>query len=167
MIVVVSDLKDSSQVIDAVMTNEPLVVATLDAYHADVEQACAQRGGEFVKFMGDGAIAFFQDDQGTDALDYARQLIRLGRRFAGMVAGTNYIIPTGTRVGIATGSVIRTARDVIGDVINLAARLETAAETDTIVLDHETAKSLGSLNADPVTVEAKGQRHPIRAYRTR
>jgi len=97
-------------------------------------------------------------------------------------AELNAVISTGTRVGIASGDIwpINIGRSVIevallGDTINLAARLEKNCLVDKLLIDNRTHTSgqrhdpvfMSSLKLQQIivsTADAKGQAFPIRAW---
>jgi class 3 adenylate cyclase len=79
------------------------------------------------------------------------------------------------RVGVSSGEVhigvVGAARGhrkhgVVGDVVNLAARLEAAAPVGGVLIAEETFRSLGSRAVvEPVPpLEVKGKRDPVTAY---
>ena len=82
------------------------------------------------------------------------------------------------RIGIATGLVVvgdlmgaGAAREqaAVGETPNLAARLQSVAEPDSVVIATSTRRLTGSLfeYEDLGTVEAKGFAKPVRAWRVR
>jgi adenylate cyclase len=77
-----------------------------------------------VKLIGDGAM-FVADD----ALSICEYSLELVERFAG-----DATLPE-LRVGLSAGSVVSAGGDFYGDVVNLAARLLTAAKPSTVVAD--------------------------------
>jgi Adenylate and Guanylate cyclase catalytic domain len=80
-----------------------------------------------------------------------------------------------TRIGIATGLVVvgdligsgeAQERGIVGETPNLAARLQSIAEPNTVVLAEDTRRLLGSLFElqDLGAKELKGIAEPVRAY---
>ena len=54
---------------------------------------------------------------------------------------------------------------VVGDTVNLAARLESAAPVGAVVIGEETFRRLGSAEVEPLPeLQVKGKREPVRAY---
>jgi adenylate cyclase len=112
------------------------LVAHLGEYLAAVSQVVADSGGTVDKFLGDGVMAFWGAPAPTadHAADACRAAVRCRDRLAelrpGWVAAGRP--PFHTRFGIHTGEVTvgnigsptRMNYTVIGDAVNLAARLE-------------------------------------------
>jgi class 3 adenylate cyclase/tetratricopeptide (TPR) repeat protein len=145
---------------------------------ARLAEAVALYGGTIDKFMGDAIMALFgapvahEDDPVRavhaalamhQAVSALRQLDREGNE-----------LELRLRIGINSGQVIAGVRDVgghreysvFGDVVNTAARLQTAAEPGGILLGEETAQQAGSV-FDVVAVEPltlKGKAQPVPAY---
>jgi len=118
-------------------------------------------GGTVEKFVGDAVMAVFGvptalEDHAERALHGALAIQRrLEELFAGRFA---------MRVGVNTGEiVVGHAREassfVSGDAVNVAARLEQAAEPGQVLVGERTvAAVMGAFEfADPVLVEAKGK----------
>jgi adenylate cyclase len=146
-------------------------------YFALVSAVVRTGGGVVEKYVGDAVMAVFGADEG-DGLDTAAaagvragmgvQNALRGRRLAGR-------FPVRTRVGLATGDVIidRTAaRDggygmVSGRVVSTAARLQTYAPHDTVVVDEHTRRVTDELIAyqelPPVAVAGKA--YPLDLWR--
>jgi ABC-type oligopeptide transport system substrate-binding subunit len=80
----------------------------------------------------------------------------------------------GVRVGAATGSVVvgeigagqRVEYAAFGDTVNLAARLQSAAEPGSVLVDDSTHRALEQLFAwnVPLELELKGKAEPVRAW---
>ena len=135
--------------------------------------------GTIDKYMGDGLMALFGAPVAHEndperairaALEMHTVLQPLQKRFK-----QEYGLDLQTRVGINTGRVIagQVGSDlhmeytVIGDTVNLASRLETAAEPGTVLVSFETHQRTRPLfryeTLPPFMV--KGKPHPIRAFR--
>jgi class 3 adenylate cyclase len=128
-----------------------------DAMAAEIERA----GGTLEKFAGDAVMAAFgapaaQEDHAERALHSALSMQRrLAELFDGRLA---------LRVGVNTGEVVvgrprEGSSFVTGDAVNVAARLEQAAEPGEIVVGERTvAAARGAFEfKDPSTVDAKGK----------
>jgi class 3 adenylate cyclase len=128
-----------------------------DAMAAEVEAA----GGTVEKFIGDAVMAAFgapvaQEDHAERALHAA---LAMQRRLA-EIFGENLSL----RIGVNTGEVVLgRAREgssfVTGDTVNVAARLEQAADPGAVLVGERTAHAVrGAFEfAAPTTVEAKGK----------
>jgi class 3 adenylate cyclase/tetratricopeptide (TPR) repeat protein len=128
-----------------------------DAMAAEVEAA----GGTVEKFVGDAVMAAFgapraQEDHAERALHGA---LAMRRRLAELFGGALAL-----RIGVNTGEVVvgrprEGSSFVTGDAVNVAARLEQAAEPDMILVGDRTfAAARGAFEfGEAATVEAKGK----------
>jgi class 3 adenylate cyclase len=148
---------------------------------AAFQQACASTIARFdgflAKYMGDGVLAYFgypqaHEDEASRAVRAGLALVEEVTRLA-LPAGLN---PLHARVGIATGLVIvgdligagsAQEQSVAGETPNLAARLQTLAPPDGVVIAPSTRRLLGrEFNlADLGPQELKGFAAPISAWR--
>lgn len=132
--------------------------------------------GHVANYMGDGVLAYFGYPQAHE--DDAERAVRAGLELAEAVA--KLMTPTGkhlaARVGIATGQVIvgdivgeggAQEEAVVGETPSLAARLQTLAEPNSVVIGPGTRHLLGELFdlADLGARELKGFAEPIQAWR--
>ena len=101
---------------------------------------------EFVaKYMGDGVLVYFGYPQAHD--DDAEQAVRAGLELIEAVGGLELPNRLQIRIGIATeivvvgdilGSGEARERGVVGETPNLAARLQSLAEPDSVVIGQKT-----------------------------
>jgi class 3 adenylate cyclase/predicted ATPase len=122
-------------------------------YHRCCRDVIAKFGGFVARFMGDGVLAYFGYPQAHE--DIAERAV--GASLALVAAVTNLDLAQGPlriRIGIATGLVVvgelvgeGASREQAGagETFNLAARLQTLAEPDTVVIDATTRRLLGKL----------------------
>ena len=146
-----------------------LVGSTALSNHLDAEdlreviqsfqRACAGEiarfGGYVARYMGDGLLAYFGYPQAHE--DDAERGVRAGLALVDAVAAL--MPPEGVeklqvRVGIATGRVIAgdligtgasEEQAIVGDTPNLAARLQSLADPDTVVVSAITQRVVGGL----------------------
>jgi hypothetical protein len=112
-----------------------------------------QRFGGFVaKYMGDGVLIYFGYPQAHE--DDAERAVRAGLELIQAVGGLKSSAPLQTRVGIATGLVVvgdlvgsgeAQERGIVGETPNVAARLQSIADPNTVVVAESTRKLLGNL----------------------
>ena len=76
-------------------------------------------GGRLVKFMGDGFLAEF-----ASAVEAVRAALAIQDRLAAE-AGDD---PAAFRIGVNLGDIVIDGDDIIGDGVNIAARLESLAQ---------------------------------------
>src|SRR5258708_23283731 len=143
------------------------------------QRCCAvlvERNGGFVaKYMGDGVLAYFGYPQAHE--DDAERAVRAGLALVEAVPklATAAGSPLQVRVGIATGLVVvgdligagaAQEQAVVGEMPNLAARLQGIAEPDSVVIAESTRKLLGNLFElrDIGARDLKGIAGPARAW---
>src|SRR5262249_15273076 len=108
-------------------------------YHRAATEAITRFGGHVAKYLGDGVMAFFGYPQAHD--NDAERAARAGLAILEGVAKLNEKPGRprlATRVGIHSGAVVVGAgageeADVFGDAPNIAARVQEAAATDTVI----------------------------------
>ncbi|MCD2195413.1 AAA family ATPase [Actinomycetospora endophytica] len=144
-------------------------------YFTQVAGLVAAAGGQVEKYIGDAVLATF----GLPVLrpDDAGAAVRAGLAVVESLAAVEARLglPVGTlraRVGVHTGEVVVTwAADgtwrLSGDVVNTAARLQTAAEPGTVVVGPDTALAVeGTLELVPLgDVPLKGKAERVGAWR--
>src|SRR6202048_4085323 len=143
------------------------------AYHRAVAEVITRLDGFVSRYMGDGVLAYFGYPQAHE--DDAER-VRAGLGAIGAVSRL-YVksVKLQTRVGIATGLVVvgdligegsAQEQSVIGETPNLAARLQTLAEPDTVVIARGTRRLVGDLfeYRDLGIVEVKGIGTPVPAW---
>jgi class 3 adenylate cyclase len=104
------------------------------------------------QYLGDGVLVYFGYPQAHE--DDAERAVRAGLELIAAVTGLKTGASLQTRVGIATGLVVvgdligsgdTQERGIIGETPNLAARLQSIAEPNMVVIAESTRKLLGSL----------------------
>lgn len=116
------------------------------------DEACARRGVEMIKTIGDGYLAaagLASEDPADGAVAHATATADLAieMRDAVAKAGRTWQVRIGIHVGPVVSGVIGTGRfayDVWGDAVNVANRLEATAEEGRIHISKEVADLLGS-----------------------
>lgn len=153
----------------------------LNQYFSEMLKIAMQYGATIDKFVGDAMLMFFGDPETRgvqeDALQCVRMAIAIQRRMADLQAlwrDKGYERPFGVRIGINTGfchvgnfgSDLRMDYTIIGSEVNLAARLEQAADTGGILMSYETyalvSDAVQAEERAPVT--AKGFAKDIRSF---
>jgi hypothetical protein len=123
--------------------------------------------------MGDGVLVYFGYPQAHE--DDAERAVRAGLKLLQGVSALKSSAPLQTRVGIATGLVVvgdligsgeAQERGIVGETPNLAARLQSVAEPNTVVIAESTRKLLGNLFEleDLGPKDLKGVAEPVRAW---
>lgn len=154
------------------------VVSLLNAYMTQMASLIGEFGGILDKFMGDGIMAIFKptDETDNDAYRAVACAVKMRREVDRMNAEGAF--PNGHRlctgIGINSGEVVagnigskdRMDYTVIGDNVNLAARLESTAKPGQILLSKATFERLGGLVATKYmdTIVLKGKSVPLDVY---
>lgn len=152
-------------------------VATVqDAYFTAVKDAVARHGGTLEKFIGDAAVAVFGAP--TAAERDAESAVRCGLAIAAAVEQLAARIglegsALDVRIGVNTGEAVVHPDPapgealVTGDVVNTAARLQTAAPLNAVLVGPETALAVAAaVELEPAgELELKGKSEPVRAFR--
>ena len=145
-------------------------------YFDTMQATLEQHGGIVEKFIGDAVVAIFgvpvlHED---DALRAVRAAIEMHEALERLNASLerDYGVRLATRTGINTGEVIVTDRVsdqklATGDAVNIAARLEQAAQAGEVLLGPSTRLLVGDavLVEDQRAVAAKGKSQPLAAWK--
>ena len=137
------------------------------AYSRCVDETVGRFGGTVAQYMGDGVVVYFGYPRAHE--DDAELAVRAGLDLVAAVAGLKSRTPQQLRVGIATGLVVvgnLIPSGVVGETPNLAARLQSIAKPNTVVISDGTRRLIGSLfNLDDLGFfDLKGIAAPVRAW---
>jgi class 3 adenylate cyclase len=176
-------LSDIVQFTDLSDTLEPERLATvINSYLSEMASIAIDCGGTIDKFIGDAILVFFGDPTSEGETEDALKCVEMGLRMRlrtaelqkhwhklGVSRGLH--VRMGITTGFCTvgnfGSEQRLDYTVLGSPVNLAARLQAAAEPDTILID-ETTHSLieDNVKCDHVDeITPKGFVRPVQIYR--
>jgi predicted ATPase/class 3 adenylate cyclase len=145
------------------------------AYQKCVAKTVLRFGGYVAKYMGDGVLVYFGYPHAHE--DDAERAVRAGLELATAVGDLNTHATLQTRVGIATGLVVvgdligsgaSQEQAVVGETPNVAARLQSIAEPNVVVIAESTRRLLGNLFEleDLGAKDLKGIATPVRAWAT-
>jgi class 3 adenylate cyclase/predicted ATPase len=141
------------------------------AYHHTVAEIIAGFDGFVSRYMGDGVLVYFGYPQAHE--DDAERAVRAGLDAIDAVSRLDVkSVKLQTRVAIATGLVVvgdligagsAQEQSVVGETPNLAARLQTLAEPDAVVIAAGTRRLVGDLfeYRDLGAVDVKGITAPV------
>src|SRR5271166_3651355 len=124
----------------------------ISAYQKCVAETVQRFGGFVAKYMGDGVMIYFGFPQAHE--DDAERAVRAGLELVAVVSALKTHAPLRTRVGIATGLVVvgdligsgaSQEQAIVGETPNLAARLQSIAEPNSVVIAESTRKLVGNL----------------------
>ena len=136
--------------------------------------------GTVARLMGDAVLAFFgapiaHEDDPERACRAALEITTEAQRYAEELERQRGVGGFDVRVGINTGLVVvgevgsdlRVEYTAMGDAINLAARMEGAAEPGTILITEDTDKLVALLFETEALgpIDVKGKAEPISTYR--
>jgi class 3 adenylate cyclase len=151
--------------------------AVLDAYFKAMAEAIAEWGGTVEKFIGDAIVAVFgvplvREDDAERSLRAALEMLTRLEQLNGRLQKAHGI-SLQIRIGVNTGEVLAATgngldqRLVAGDAVNVAARLQEAAEPGTVLVGERTCRAAqrSFTFADPVALTVKGKSQPIRSRR--
>jgi class 3 adenylate cyclase/tetratricopeptide (TPR) repeat protein len=145
----------------------------LARYFDVAREAVERHGGVVEKFIGDAVMAVFgipvvHEDDALRGVRAATDL-RLGIAHLNEELERDFGTRLAVRIGINTGEVVTGTEERLatGDAVNVAARLEQAAQPDEILLGPETVQLLGELvSVEPLApLELKGKAEPLVAHR--
>src|SRR6266481_1704964 len=144
---------------DEEATHARLTMLLTDA----VEPSIAQHGGRVLKNTGDGLLAEFRS-----AVEAVRAATQFQERVHDLTIGDEEDKRLVFRVGINIGDVIVEARDIFGDGVNIAARLEGIAEPGGICISSSAYDQVcGKVDVEFTDLgeqNLKNIARPVRAY---
>lgn len=177
-----SDIKDFTE--SATRWQPEEITRLLNGYFSEMSRIAADFGGTVDKFIGDGIIIFFGDPHSRGVKEDALQCIKMALAMQQSMGRLQTLWPGSTpgdpfriRIGINTGfcdvgnfgSDLRMEYTIIGSEVNLAARLEQAAEAGSILISAQTyALVKHDIDADPaLAITVKGIAKPVPAHPVR
>jgi class 3 adenylate cyclase len=117
--------------------------------------------GRIVKKMGDAILAYFKSPVGATvaALTVQKKLAE----YSSLKVGLEKIQ---ARIGLNTGSVIRKGKDIFGEVVNVAQRMQSAATPGDILLTEATYQEINDYVrcTELGKIQVKGIKEAITAY---
>jgi class 3 adenylate cyclase/predicted ATPase/ABC-type transport system involved in cytochrome c biogenesis ATPase subunit len=123
----------------------------ISAYQKCVAETVRQLGGFVARYLGDAVLVYFGYPHARE--DDAERAVRAGLELISLVTRLKTRTPLQVRIGIATGLVVvghlipsgeSEERGIIGDTPNIAARLQSIAEPNMVVIAESTRRLLGS-----------------------
>jgi class 3 adenylate cyclase/predicted ATPase len=146
----------------------------IDAYRRECSTAIRRYGGEVARYLGDGVLAFFGWPYAHE--DDAPRAVHAALEIVSVVTKISESVTLACRVGVCSGPVVvgeirnstaSWSMDAVGETPNIAARLQTLAEPNTVLIS-ESTRRLVSATFDLQGLgpqELKGITEPVRAYR--
>ena len=175
-----SDIANFTGTTDSLESEE--LTNLLNQYLTEMSKIAVSYGATIDKYVGDAIVGFFGDPASwgsqEDAIACVKMAIAMQRRmhdlqltWVGLGSEKPFQMRIGVNTGFCTvgnfGSEDRMDYTIIGNEVNLAARLQSHAELGGILVTHETCSLIKDtiLTEEQEAVFAKGFAHPVRAYR--
>ena len=175
--VLMSDIRGYSAI--AEVTDPSALAGQLNAHRAAMNDAIHAVGGTVMQFVGDAVMAVFgAPEPSTDHADRAvaaAASMHLAQAAVNEVFVDQNLQPFGLGIGLSTGEVAaailgsedRVEYSLVGDTVNLSARLQQWAEAGETVLSGPTMDALTSpitaVELPPALV--KGRSQPVSAFK--
>lgn len=174
-----SDIVSFSEITDSIESE--LLSDVLNEYLNKMARIAIKWGGTIDKFIGDAVMVFFGDPEFIDDVTHAKncvhmamemldELRKLRVRWQEMGLFHTLQIRIGINTGFCTvgnfGSNDRMDYTIIGGQVNIASRLESIAEPDSIYLSHAVFTLIqDEFDCSYVgNIKVKGVHHPIEVY---
>ena len=174
-----SDIQGFTELTDRVESE--VLTSVLNKYLNEMSKIALDHGGTIDKYIGDAIMIFFGDPESLGekedaiacikmAIAMKKKLLKMRREWDVLGISSPLRIRMGVNTGFCTvgnfGSDERLDYTIVGGAVNLASRLETAAEVDQILVSEDTF----SLIKDVIVCEpneeitVKGIAYPIKTY---
>ncbi len=136
--------------------DETAAVEKVNHFRQSIETLTAQLNGKIIQYYGDGSLLLF--NSATDAAEFAKLL----------QGELNTTTKVPVRIGIHMGDVLLQKGNVFGDVVNIAARIQSLAPaggiyiSETVFMNITNKKGLDSAFVKEQTL--KNVKDPVRIY---
>ncbi len=160
--VMFTDMKGSTDLADS---EGDLAARLLIKQHNDVIFPIIDKNnGHLVKTMGDGTLSYFNNAQ-----DAVRCGVEIQKSVTEFNAARQLKIPIQVRIGIHTGQGLVEKKDIYGDVVNVASRIETQGNPGEVYLSEETYNAMGDKEEIYCSFQKitslKGKKEPFKIYK--
>ena len=146
----------------------------IDSYRRECSTAIRRYGGEVARYLGDGVLAFFGWPYAHE--DDAPRAVHAALEIVSVVTKISESVTLACRVGVCSGPVVvgeirnstaSWSMDAVGETPNIAARLQTLAEPNTVLISESTRRLVSAtFDLQSLGPQAlKGITEPVRAYR--
>lgn len=145
-----------------------------DVYRRTCEQVIERYSGHIARYMGDGLLVYFGYPRAHE--DDAERAIRAGLEMVDEISSVTVLdLPLEIRVGIATGGVVvgeilgegsSLEHAVYGETPNLAARLQSLSQPNSVVVGEQTWQLAGAMfdGKDLGLATLKGFSEPVQIW---
>lgn len=129
-----------------------------------IGKLCAARGGQVIKYLGDGVLMAFADN--SAAVHAMAEMQRLHHE---RISTWPERVRTKIKIGIARGPVLQQQGDYFGDAVNLAARLSDLAQGEQILVSAPVIAALvdsaGTRSRNLGMMDIRGKAEPVEVHR--
>lgn len=174
-----SDIKGFTELSEEMEPED--LTETLNGYLSEMTAIALKHGGTVDKFIGDSIMVFFGDSQSRGAshdalaavamaIEMRKHMRTLRRRWAAKGIHKRLEIRMGINTGYCTvgtfGAESRMDYTIIGREVNLASRLESAADAGEILVSGETYTLIKDkiMGRDKGQIQVKGIARPVSIY---
>jgi class 3 adenylate cyclase len=178
--VMFSDIAGFTEITDTLESEE--LTQLLNQYLTEMANIALEYGATIDKYIGDAIMIFFGDpetkgvkDDATAcvnmAIDMQRRMCELQKEWRDRGMENPFQLRIGINTGYCTvgnfGSEDRMDYTIIGNEVNLAARLQSLAELGEVLISHETYSLINDtlLAIEQPTASVKGFAKPVRNYK--
>jgi adenylate cyclase len=179
IVVFFSDIVGFSEIADEM--DESSLTQVINDYLTQMSKIALEHGGTIDKFIGDAVMVFFGDPKPRGPKEDCLACVAMALAMRNKVAelqvhwrNLGLMRPMQVRMGISTGfctvgnfgTESRLHYTLLGSEVNLASRLETAAQPGEILISHATWQFVRDkiMCRDRGEMEVKGFKHPIQVY---
>jgi class 3 adenylate cyclase len=143
------------------MVNASTLMTLIRSFEGIVFPVIRELRGQIVKTLGDGILAAFKHP--LNAVLAALSVQKKVREYNQFKVDEEKFF---LRIGLNTGQVLRKQNDIFGDVVNIASRMQAAANPGDILLTHDTFIEIQNyLKCSPLgKIKVKGKEEAIAAY---
>jgi class 3 adenylate cyclase len=145
--------------------------AFMERYYGAMRTAVTAHGGTVAKLLGDGVMAVFGVPRVAedDAIRAVRAAVAMQAAFRALADEQSGLVgTTGLRVAVNTGEVVaKDATELLGDPVNVAARLQEQGRDGDVVIGETTQRLVAALvTLAPLgNVTLKGRAEAVKVYR--
>ena len=174
-----SDIKGFSELAEEMEAHA--LTSLLNNYLTEMSEIALKHGGTIDKFIGDAIMVFFGDPSTKGAkadcvaavsmaIDMKKHMKELQQRWLNQGIQNPLEIRMGINTGFCTvgnfGTENRLDYTLLGTEVNMASRLEAAAEPGEILISHESYSLVKDLIMcrDKGEIQVKGYQQPVRVY---
>ena len=175
-----SDIQGFTELTDRVESE--VLTGALNKYLNEMSKIALDHGGTIDKYIGDAIMIFFGDPETLGemedalacvkmAIDMKKKLVEMRRVWDVLGVTTPLSVRMGINTGYCTvgnfGSEERLDYTIVGGAVNLASRLESAADTNEILISQDTFSLIKEeVACEPKNeISVKGIAYPVMTYR--